>query len=616
MKKVLLVLGILISWSGLFQADMLDDINNSLRKSGRGLLAGQISAWINKLAKSGIKANWNSGTRQFERIVTGVGTGDSNSNFQDGSSSPTSRAFGNGAKASPLPKQKPVIGKTFLAPGEVVAFIEEKIAATPAFQDEWNNLQGDPVQKAAYDKQKMDITDPWGRWIADWKGKEKGLMTDSYVNAFFNGPVMRYAYRVGKFNNLGEIVAYLENKIANDTGMKAAWNKLQNDPTQKSIYDAAKLNTSDPVLGTYIVWYKKEFVGKTKSTADQYIQDWYDQMVKYYAEQTAQPQPKTASKQAAAPKSMNLGSEPGKAILKYPIDVDSFVVTKVVQNYPLYEPIIKSAYNENGAYKLYTGYLVKFNIDDLLKQLVGFTEKAASTKQEVLDKIVAIQAKAAALALFKLAVNTVKKTNENNRVSNPAEYIPLSDEFWEYLANDSWLAFALKGFFDDPDQVSPEYAQEISEVLTSSNILNGMIEIVKNDGLENIPEEYLLPGAGESQESNTTGAVFDSGVLFNKDWQGKFAQYTAPEEKAMIKLFSKNYFELLGIPEDFDFNDEEQAGVFRKAFRKISMQYHPDRYFGKPNQQEIAVELIKYINFAKDVLIDVQKRNRYETIYN
>src|SRR3989339_1590901 len=76
MKKMLLVLGALVGCGALLQADMLDDLNNTLKKTRRGLVQSQINAWINKFAKAGIQAGWDFNTKQFERVIpTGGGAG-------------------------------------------------------------------------------------------------------------------------------------------------------------------------------------------------------------------------------------------------------------------------------------------------------------------------------------------------------------------------------------------------------------------------------------------------------------------------------------------------------------------------------------------------------------
>ena len=66
----------------------------------------------------------------------------------------------------------------------------------------------------------------------------------------------------------------------------------------------------------------------------------------------------------------------------------------------------------------------------------------------------------------------------------------------------------------------------------------------------------------------------------------------------------KDYYKILGL--------ERSAGTdeVRKAYRKLAMQYHPDR---NPNNKQ-AEEKFKVINEAYQVLSDKQKRARYDQL--
>lgn len=65
---------------------------------------------------------------------------------------------------------------------------------------------------------------------------------------------------------------------------------------------------------------------------------------------------------------------------------------------------------------------------------------------------------------------------------------------------------------------------------------------------------------------------------------------------------SKDYYKLLGVEKDAG------QGDIKKAFRKLSMQYHPDK---NPNNP-FAEDKFKEINEAYSVLSDPQKRARYD----
>jgi len=66
---------------------------------------------------------------------------------------------------------------------------------------------------------------------------------------------------------------------------------------------------------------------------------------------------------------------------------------------------------------------------------------------------------------------------------------------------------------------------------------------------------------------------------------------------------AKDYYQVLGVPRNA--SDEE----IKKAYRKLAMQYHPDRNLGK---EKWANEKFKEINEAYGVLGDPQKRRQYD----
>ncbi len=66
---------------------------------------------------------------------------------------------------------------------------------------------------------------------------------------------------------------------------------------------------------------------------------------------------------------------------------------------------------------------------------------------------------------------------------------------------------------------------------------------------------------------------------------------------------AKDYYDILGVPRNA--SDTE----IKKAYRKLAMQYHPDR---NPGKQKWANEKFKEINEAYGVLGDPQKRRQYD----
>jgi len=66
---------------------------------------------------------------------------------------------------------------------------------------------------------------------------------------------------------------------------------------------------------------------------------------------------------------------------------------------------------------------------------------------------------------------------------------------------------------------------------------------------------------------------------------------------------AKDYYRTLGVPEN------ASDGEIKKAYRKLAMQYHPDRNSGN---EKWANEKFKEINEAYGVLGDPQKRKQYD----
>ena len=66
---------------------------------------------------------------------------------------------------------------------------------------------------------------------------------------------------------------------------------------------------------------------------------------------------------------------------------------------------------------------------------------------------------------------------------------------------------------------------------------------------------------------------------------------------------AKDYYGILGVPKN------ASDGEIKKAYRKLAMQYHPDR---NPGKEKWANEKFKEINEAYGVLGDPQRRKQYD----
>ena len=67
---------------------------------------------------------------------------------------------------------------------------------------------------------------------------------------------------------------------------------------------------------------------------------------------------------------------------------------------------------------------------------------------------------------------------------------------------------------------------------------------------------------------------------------------------------SEDFYEVLGVDRNADSN------AIKKAYRKLSLKYHPDK---NPNNKEAAEEVFKKVSFAYGILSDEKKRQDYDT---
>ena len=88
---------------------------------------------------------------------------------------------------------------------------------------------------------------------------------------------------------------------------------------------------------------------------------------------------------------------------------------------------------------------------------------------------------------------------------------------------------------------------------------------------------------------------------FNVQQKIKTAQQKAKAAKR------KDYYKILGVPK------EAQDAVIRKAYKKLSLKWHPDKNSnGTEEEKRKADKMFKDVNEAKNILTDRDKRDKYD----
>ena len=67
---------------------------------------------------------------------------------------------------------------------------------------------------------------------------------------------------------------------------------------------------------------------------------------------------------------------------------------------------------------------------------------------------------------------------------------------------------------------------------------------------------------------------------------------------------SEDFYKVLGLTRN------ATESEIKKAYRKLSLKYHPDK---NPNNKEQAEEIFKKVSFAYGIIGDAKKRKDYDT---
>lgn len=123
------------------------------------------------------------------------------------------------------------------------------------------------------------------------------------------------------------------------------------------------------------------------------------------------------------------------------------------------------------------------------------------------------------------------------------------------------------------------------------------------------------PTVESAEESDVFGAIFGDYVVPDEEAPPVVAEDAATTEaKQRLRDVLQNEaadgldpYAVLGVARDVD------VAEVRRAFRKLAMQWHPDRCATLPEVEQLQAELIfKQINMANEVLSDEAKRRAYD----
>lgn len=73
-----------------------------------------------------------------------------------------------------------------------------------------------------------------------------------------------------------------------------------------------------------------------------------------------------------------------------------------------------------------------------------------------------------------------------------------------------------------------------------------------------------------------------------------------------MEVLEEDLYAILGV------DPEATDAQIRKAYKKLAVELHPDRYVGRPEEQEEAQRRFSQVSHAYNVLKDVEQRNEYD----
>jgi len=77
-------------------------------------------------------------------------------------------------------------------------------------------------------------------------------------------------------------------------------------------------------------------------------------------------------------------------------------------------------------------------------------------------------------------------------------------------------------------------------------------------------------------------------------------------QAAAKKAKKKDYYKILGVSKN------AQEPEIKKAYKKLSLKWHPDKNNGSPEERAKADKMFREINEAKEVLCDRDMRDKYD----